>query len=115
MSFLTVYADASEALHGTLYGAAFHLGAYDPGAVPHDQDSLDRHRYETLSCIYLMAGGSIDTMLSLLAAIDEPNFLQSAKASQVAFKRAAIQTGLAATKAQPNQSMQPIATGCSCG
>lgn len=49
MSLLTIYADASEALHGTLYGAAFHLGAYDVGAVPKDQESLDRHRRSTLS------------------------------------------------------------------
>ena len=40
MSLLTIYADASEALHGTLYGSLFHLGVYDFRAVPHDQESL---------------------------------------------------------------------------
>lgn len=98
MSFLTMYADASEALHGTLYGAAFHLGAYDVGAVPQDQASLDRHRYETLSFLYLMAGGAIDTLLSMLKALDEPSFSEPALASKEGFKKAAIRTGLAAVK-----------------
>ena len=111
MSFLTIYADASEALHGTLYGAAFHLGAYDVGSVPHDQPSLDRHRYETLSCLYLMAGGAMDTMLSLLKVLDESNFLGPALASKEGFKNAAIRTGLAVVKKKPNQSLQPTAAG----
>lgn len=95
MSFLTIYADASEALHGTLYGALFHFGVYDVGAVPHDQSSLDRHRYETLSCLYLMAGGAIDTMLSLLRILDAPAFAELAVASDVRFRQAVALVGLA--------------------
>jgi hypothetical protein len=103
MSLLTIYADASEALHGTLYGAAFHLGAYDIGSIPHDQESLDRHRYSTLSCLYLMAGGAIDTLLSLLCALNEPNFGESAMISKSAFKKAAVETGLSVAKKKPNK------------
>lgn len=102
MSLLMIYADASEALHGTLYGAVFHLGAYDIGAVPHDQQSLDRHRYSTLSCLYLMAGGAIDTLLSLLCKLDNPTYFRSALASKNAFKIAAVHTGLAVTRNNPN-------------
>ena len=102
MSLLMIYADASEALHGTLYGAAFHLGAYDIGTVPHDQQSLDRHRYSTLSCLYLMAGGAIDTLLSLLCVLDDPAYSRSALASKNAFKIAAVHTGLAIAKNIPN-------------
>lgn len=111
MSFLTIYADASEALHGTLYGAAFHLGAYDVGAAPYDQASLDRHRYETLSFLYLMAGGAIDTLLSMLKELDKPNFTEPALASKEGFKKAAIRTGLAAVKKKPNQPLQPTTSG----
>ncbi|MFM0161346.1 DUF5677 domain-containing protein [Paraburkholderia sediminicola] len=90
VSLLTIYADASEALHGTLYGAAFHLGVYDYGAVPYDQASLDSHRYSTLSFLYLMAGGAMDTLLALLSLIGEPNAPDVAKASRIRFKQVAV-------------------------
>lgn len=99
MSLLTIYADASEALHGTLYGAAFHLGAYDV-PPPNDQVSLNRHRHETLSALYLMAGGSIDTLFSLLTSLEEPNFKSVAQASTDAFKHAAVATGLAVMRSK---------------
>lgn len=99
MSLLTIYADASEALHGTLYGAAFHLGAYQ-ASPPHDQASLDQHRHQTLSALYLMAGGGIDTLFSLLASLGDSHFKNVALASKNAFKEAAIATGLAASKEQ---------------
>ncbi|QIM50042.1 hypothetical protein G9Q38_13105 [Pusillimonas sp. DMV24BSW_D] len=99
MSLLTIYADASEALHGTLYGAAFHLGAYK-ASPPHDQASLDQHRHQTLSALYLMAGGGIDTLFSLLASLGDSHFKNVALASQNAFKEAAIATGLAVSKEQ---------------
>ena len=99
MSLLTIYADASEALHGTLYGAAFHLGTYQ-ASPPHDQANLDQHRHQTLSALYLMAGGGIDTLFSLLASRGESHFKAVALASKHAFKEAAIATGLAVAKEQ---------------
>lgn len=99
MSLLTIYADASEALHGTLYGAAFHLGAYQ-ASPPHDQESLDQHRHQTLSALYLMAGGGIDTLFSVLASLGDSHFKDVALASKNAFKEAAIATGLAVSKEQ---------------
>lgn len=97
MSLLTIYADASEALHGTLYGAVFHLGAYET-SPPHDQASLDQHGYRTLSALYLMAGGSIDTLFSLLASLGESPFDAVAQVSKRAFREAAIASGLAVAK-----------------
>ncbi|MDR2332506.1 MAG: DUF5677 domain-containing protein [Burkholderiaceae bacterium] len=93
MSLLTIYADASEALHGTLYGSAFHLGAYQ-ASPPHDQASLDQHRHQTLSALYLMAGGGIDTLFSLLASLGDSHFKKVALASKNAFNEAAIATAL---------------------
>lgn len=106
MTLLTIYADASEALHGTLYGAVFHLGGYDVGAVPSDQESLDRHRHSTLSCLYLMAGGAMDTLLSLLQVLGEPSTQQAAAISKRAFKRAVIEAGLATVKEKSNPSIE---------
>ncbi|MFC7518466.1 DUF5677 domain-containing protein [Herbaspirillum sp. GCM10030257] len=97
MSLLTIYADASEALHGTLYGAAFHLGTYE-ASPPHDQASLDRHRYQTLSALYLMAGGSIDTLFVLLASLGDGPFDAVTHASTKSFKESSIATGLADAK-----------------
>lgn len=104
MSLLTIYADASEALHGTLYGAAFHLGAYSVGSVPTDQESLDRHRYATLCCLYLMTGGAIDTLISLLNFLGEPYASKSSSESRETFKRAAIEAGLAVAREKPKPS-----------
>lgn len=64
MCLITVYTDASEALHGTLYGAVFHLGAYDPGTVPQDEQSMLLHHSQTLSTLYLLAAGAIDDLLN---------------------------------------------------
>ena len=98
MSLITIYADASEALHGTIYGAVFHLGAYNIGSVPTDQESLDRHRHATLCCLYLMTGGAIDTLISLLSFIGEPYALAVEAESKSDFKKTAVEVGLAATK-----------------
>ncbi len=97
MSLLTIYADASEALHGTLYGAIFHLGVCDV-PPPDDQTSLTRHLYQTLSALYLMAGASIDTLFSLLAFLDVSDFKAVARASTEDFKHVSRATGLAPSK-----------------
>lgn len=97
MSLLAIYANASEALHGTIYGAVFHLGTYE-AKPPHDQVSLDCHFHQTLSTLYLMAGASIDTLFGLLASLGDEAFNAVAQESKNAFKEAAIAAGLAAAK-----------------
>lgn len=95
ISLLTIYADASEALHGTLYGAVFHLGAYDPGSVPNNEVSQRAHHCQTLSTLYLLAGGNIDDLLKFLGAIGEAYAEAPANESRQRFKSAAIDVGLA--------------------
>ncbi|CAE6886543.1 conserved protein of unknown function [Pseudomonas marincola] len=97
MSLLAIYANASEALHGTIYGAVFHLGAYE-AKPPHDQESLDCHFHQTLSTLYLMAGASIDTLFGLLASLGNESIDAAAHTSKNSFKEAAIATGLAVVK-----------------
>lgn len=94
MCLLTVYADASEALHGTLYGALFHLGVYDVGSVPHDQATLDQHRYSTISALSLFMGGTLDTLFQTLSHIGEPSLGPAVKDSKVRFRKAAVEAGL---------------------
>ena len=95
INLLIIYTDASEALHGTLYGSLFHLGVYDIGAIPHDQESLDKQRYITLSFLYLMAGGAIDTLLALLSKVGESKADDHSKESKARFRKYSIETGLA--------------------
>jgi hypothetical protein len=106
ISLLAIYGDASEALHGTLYGALFHLGTYDFGSIPHDQQSLERHRCSTLSCLYLMSGGAIDTLLSLLSSVGEKQSHAFAKSSTERFKRVSVECGLLANRVQPEPSTE---------
>lgn len=94
VALLTIYADASEALHGTLYGSLFHLGVYDYGAVPHNQESLDQRRYTTLSCIYLMSGGLLDTLFRVLVEIGNAYCKVYAEESNIRFRTVSAQTGL---------------------
>lgn len=98
MHLLIIYADASEALHGTLYGSLFHFGIYDPGSVPTDQASLDKHRYSTLSMLYLVFGSAIDTLFSFLNEIGERSVENSSCSSDLEFKIAAVKTGLVQAK-----------------
>lgn len=60
---LMIYSDASEALHGTLYGALFHLGVFVPGNDLDSQASLDKQKFNSLSFLYFMASTAISTLL----------------------------------------------------
>ena len=95
MCLLTIYSDASEALHGTLYGAVFHLGAYDAGAVPQDQQALLSHHCQTLSTLYLLSAGAIDDLLKFLDGLGEAYARDAARQSRDRFKSAALDVGLA--------------------
>lgn len=59
---MMIYGDASEALHGTLYGSLFHLGVYSPDSVPTDQESLIKHTCEVKSFLYFMASSALQTI-----------------------------------------------------
>lgn len=89
-----IYGDASEALHGTLYGALFHLGTFSPGSIPSDQESLDQHRNNTLSFLYFMGSAAIGVLLFCL----KENRVELSEAYTKAdslFKEAAEDSGLA--------------------
>ena len=56
MALEVIYDDASEALHGTLYGCTFHLGAYDADQGNKGvEDKIKRHR-KNLTMIFYFLG-----------------------------------------------------------
>ncbi|MEQ4659612.1 DUF5677 domain-containing protein [Providencia manganoxydans] len=91
---LMIYGDASEALHGTLYGALFHLGTYNIDSIPTDQKSLDEHRNSTLSFLYFMASSAIGTLFFSLKD-NGIGVNKSYELLELNFKNAAVNTGLA--------------------
>jgi hypothetical protein len=93
MTLLMIYGDASEALHGTLYGATFHICS-SPGLFPHDETTLERSRHEAVSALYLMNGGAMGTLLDVLKVVGEAAAEPFATASKKALKKAAIDAGL---------------------
>lgn len=100
MCLLTIYSDASEALHGTLYGAVFHLGAYDPGSVPEDEQTMQSHHCQTLSMLYLMCAGAIDDLLKFLDALGEAYAREAAVRSGDRLKSLALDVGLVGPRKQ---------------
>ncbi|MTC47391.1 hypothetical protein GKR71_16300 [Providencia sp. wls1922] len=91
---LMIYGDASEALHGTLYGALFHLGTYNIGSIPTDQNSLDEHRNSALSFLYFMACSAIGTLFFALKD-NNVEVNESYEQMESKFKSVTINTGLA--------------------
>ena len=92
---LAIYADASEALHGTLYGALFHLGVFNPSSDMRDQDSVDRQRYANLSFLYFMASAALSTLLFCIKE-NGADLSEAYHEADVVFKLAAEESGLAA-------------------
>lgn len=54
---LTIYENSSEAIHGTLYGAVFHWGVYNPSHLRNLEEFSDNSR-------------SLATLVTLMTAIE---------------------------------------------
>lgn len=61
-AMLGIYDDASEALHGTIYGTTFHLGHFFKKA-PKSKDELKGNINNSYSALLLMLGTSIHTLI----------------------------------------------------
>ncbi len=62
LAILAIYDDASEALHGTLYGSIFHIGVFTSG-VPSTKDELERRFNEQFSMLFYGLGACIHTLM----------------------------------------------------
>lgn len=65
LSFLGIHENASEALHGTLYGVAFNIGLWF-GKTPSSLGELSKYWNEQFSMLFLMLGTSIHTLLKVI-------------------------------------------------
>lgn len=61
-AILGIYDDASEALHGTLYGSIFHIGTF-AGKTPASKNELKKTWNEQFSALSLMLGCCIHTLI----------------------------------------------------
>lgn len=62
LATLGIYDDASEALHGTIYGTTFHMGHYF-NEVPTSINKLKENINGQFSTLFLMLGTSIHTLI----------------------------------------------------
>jgi len=65
MNTLTIYSDASEALHGSLYGCALPTGKYIPGGSFGDVDAQRENILKNIALLYVQLGSLIHEMLKI--------------------------------------------------
>ncbi len=56
ISKLQYYSDASEILHGSLYGSTYSIGAFEPGFYPRNNEELSKRTYKESTCMLLHLG-----------------------------------------------------------
>lgn len=70
---LWIYDDASEALHGTLYGSTFHVGTFI-GEIPSSKEELKKTWNEQFSALFLTLGTCVHTLIqsfnNIVAIVD---------------------------------------------
>lgn len=60
------YADASEALHGSLYGCTLNVGAFEPGFDPLDNEALEKRNLRNITCVLLHLGMLLHECFTLI-------------------------------------------------
>ncbi len=79
---LSVYEDASEALHGTFYGCAFHTGYHLPEFKPKDRKSAEIREQKNLSLLCVNCGAVVTELLKILNEYESVNeFYKKSKAN----------------------------------
>lgn len=68
LSTLGIYDDASEALHGTLYGSVFHFGFFE-GKIPAKVEDLAETYRNKLIFLFFALGTSISSLLEVLTDV----------------------------------------------
>ena len=64
------YSDASEALHGSLYGCTYNIGTFDPEFDHTKEDELEKKLYKDSACILLHLGMLIHESFTLISYSD---------------------------------------------
>lgn len=66
ISKLQYYSDASEILHGSLYGSTYSIGAFEPGFDPTNNEELSKRTYKETTCMLLHLGMLIHEAFTLI-------------------------------------------------
>ena len=67
LSKLEYYSDASEALHGSLYGCTFNLGVFDPDFTRRKEGELESKLHKDNACVLLHLGMLVHESLTLIS------------------------------------------------
>jgi len=90
MNTLTIYSNASEALHGSLYGCSFHTGAYDPSVDISNEKEMEINLIKNTALLYAQLGFMIHEVVKyvVMDIMKDTNFLNLVKGSQENEKKA---------------------------
>ena len=91
-----VYSDASEATHGTLYGAMFHYGFFHPNLDVGKNKETESNTNTTISSLFLICGSAVNTVFSSLTNSGECKVATYYSDGKECFDSAAEKTGLMA-------------------
>jgi len=64
---LQYYSDASETLHGSLYGCTYDIGVFEPGFDHRKKEELGKKLYKDNTCILLHLGMLIHESFTLIS------------------------------------------------
>lgn len=67
LSKIQYYSDASESLHGSLYGCSYGVGAFDPEFDSNKEEELDKKLYKDSACNLLHLGMLIHETFTLIS------------------------------------------------
>jgi hypothetical protein len=70
---LQYYSDASETLHGSLYGCTYNTGVFDPDFDRTKKEELDKKLYKDSTCILLHLGMLIHESFTLISYSNDIN------------------------------------------
>lgn len=83
LNVLLIYSDASEALHGTFFGASFHTGVFDSGVNHKDKNEVNRNLFRSLAQLYAQFGSNIHDVIKILSKDNDLSvFLEHSKKNQ---------------------------------
>jgi hypothetical protein len=71
MNTLTLYSDASEALHGSLYGCALPTRAYNPGENYRDVSTVEKNLLKNIALLYVQMGSLIHETLKMFSSTED--------------------------------------------
>ena len=84
MNTLTIYTNASEALHGSLLGCVLATGAYSLGLNTKNIQDVYENLYKNTALLYVQLGSIIHEVIKLLSENNLELFEESNKTEKIA-------------------------------